>query len=128
MTLQIQIILIVFIVLFLLVILNMIRKRELELKYALSWFIMDLALIILVCIPNTMKKLAELLGIYSPVNMVFFLGFVFSLIVIFVLTVTLSRMSSRVRRLAQIVAMMNEYHGDEETESDIDNSKEDMEG
>lgn len=128
MTLQIQIILIVFILLFLLVILNMIRKRELELKYALSWFIMDLALIILVCIPNTMEKLAELLGIYSPVNMVFFLGFVFSLIVIFVLTVTLSRMSSRVRRLAQIVAMMNEYHGDEETESDIDNSKEDMEG
>lgn len=128
MTLQIQITLIVFILLFLLVILNMIRKRELELKYALSWFIMDLALIILVCIPNTMEKLAELLGIYSPVNMVFFLGFVFSLIVIFVLTVTLSRMSSRVRRLAQIVAMMNEYHGDEETESDIDNSKEDMEG
>lgn len=128
MTLQIQITLIVFILLFLLVILNMIRKRELELKYALSWFIMDLALIILVCIPNTMEKLAELLGIYSPVNMVFFLGFVFSLIVIFVLTVTLSRMSSRVRRLAQIVAMMNEYHGDEETESGIDNSKEDMEG
>lgn len=128
MTLQIQIILIVFILLFLLVILNMICKRELELKYALSWFIMDLALIILVCIPNTMEKLAELLGIYSPVNMVFFLGFVFSLIVIFVLTVTLSRMSSRVRRLAQIVAMMNEYHGDEETESDIDNSKENMEG
>lgn len=128
MTLQIQIILIVFIVLFLLVILNMIRKRELELKYALSWFIMDLALIILVCIPNTMEKLAELLGIYSPVNMVFFLGFVFSLIVIFVLTVTLSRMSSRVRRLAQIVAMMNEYHGDENTENAIDDSKEDMEG
>lgn len=119
MTLQIQIILIVFIILFLLVILNMVRKRELELKYALSWFIMDLALIIIVCIPNTMEKLAELLGIYSPVNMVFFLGFVFSLIVIFVLTVTLSRMSSRVRRLAQIVAMMNEYQGDDIEETYI---------
>lgn len=128
MTLQIQITLIVCILLFLMIILNMIRKRELELKYALSWFIMALALIILVCIPDTMGKLAELLGIYSPVNMVFFLGFVFSLIVIFVLTVTLSRMSSRVRRLAQIVAMMNEYHGDDESKNDIDNSEHDMEG
>lgn len=126
MTLQIQITLIVIIILFLLVILNMIRKRKLELKYALSWFIMAVALILLVCIPNTMGELAELLGIYSPVNMVFFLGFVFSLVVIFVLTVTLSRMSSRVRRLAQIVAMMNEYRGGEEPGNEIDESKQDM--
>ncbi|MCM1179162.1 MAG: DUF2304 domain-containing protein [Clostridium sp.] len=128
MTLQIQITLIICILLFLLVILSMIRKRELELKYALSWFVMVVALIILVCIPDTMGKLAELLGIYSPVNMVFFLGFIFSLIVIFVLTVTLSRMSSRVRRLAQIVAMMNEYHGDDNSKNNIDISKQDTEG
>ena len=127
MTLQIQIILIICIILFFLLILNMVRRRELELKYALSWFIMEAALVILVCIPDTMTKLAELLGIYSPVNMVFFLGFVFSLIIIFVLTVTLSRLSSRLRRLAQIVAMMNAYYGDEETESEMDNLKDDAE-
>ena len=44
--------------------------------------------------------------------MVFFLGFVFSLIIIFVLTVTVSRLSARIRRLAQIVAMLNSYNGE----------------
>ena len=43
---------------------------------------------------------------------VFFLGFVFSLIIIFVLTVTVSRLSARIRRLAQIVAMLNSYMGE----------------
>ena len=112
MTTRFQIILIVGIVLILLFILNMIRKRKLELKYALVWLIVLIALLVLVCVPEKLKEIAESLGIYSPTNMIFFFGFVFALIIIFVLTVTVSRLSARIRRLAQIVAMMNEYHGE----------------
>ncbi len=108
-----QIILGVLIILAFLFIVNMVRKRALELKYALSWFIMLIGLGVLVCIPKTMNVLAKAMGIYSPVNMIFFVGFILAIIIIFVLTVTLSRLSARVRKMAQIVAMMNTYQGED---------------
>ena len=112
MTSKFQIILIVGITLILLFIINMIRKRKLELKYSLVWLLVLIVLLVIVCIPETLTKIATSLGIYSPVNMIFFLGFVFSLVIIFVLTVTVSRLSARIRRLAQIVAMLNNYMGE----------------
>lgn len=116
MTHKLQIILGILILLAFLFIVNMVRKRALELKYALSWFVLLTGVGIMVCIPNMMNHLAELMGIYSPVNMVFFIGFIFAIIIIFILTVTLSRLSARVRRMAQIVAMMNTYQGEKTPE------------
>lgn len=118
MTSKFQTILIVGIVLLLLFILNMIRKRKLELKYSLVWLIVLVFLLIMAMMPEKLQEIATGLGIYSPINMIFFLGFVFSLAIIFVLTVTVSRLSARIRRLAQIVAMMNRYMGEEELEGE----------
>lgn len=131
MTSKFQIILIVGIVLLLLFILNMIRKRKLELKYSLVWLIVLVLLLIIALMPEKLQEIASALGIYSPINMIF-LGFVFSLAIIFVLTVTVSRLSARIRRLAQIVAQLNEYMGEEtegviskeEDNDDDDKSKE----
>lgn len=102
-----QILLGILVVLAFLFIVNMVRKRALELKYALSWFILLIGVGIMVCAPNTMNVLAEAMGIYSPVNMIFFIGFILAIVIIFILTVTLSRLSARVRKMAQIVAMLN---------------------
>ena len=118
MTSKFQTILIVGIVLLLLFILNMIRKRKLELKYSLVWLIVLVFLLIMAMMPEKLQEIATSLGIYSPINMIFFLGFVFSLAIIFVLTVTVSRLSARIRRLAQIVAMMNRYMGEEKLEGE----------
>ena len=106
MTSRFQTILIVGIALLLLFILNMIRKRKLELKYALVWLIVLAILFIFALMPEKLQEIATTLGIYSPINMIFFLGFVFSLAIIFVLTVTVSRLSARIRRLAQMVAQI----------------------
>ena len=124
-TTKFQIILIVGIVLLLLFILNMIRKRKLELKYSLVWLIVLACLLVIACMPEKLQEIANALGIYSPVNMIFFLGFVFSLVIIFVLTVTVSRLSARIRRLAQIVAMMNRYMGEEEPDGESEPVKAD---
>lgn len=121
---KLQTILIVGIVLILLFILNMIRKRKLELKYSIVWLIVLSLLLVAACMPERLHQVASYLGIYSPVNMIFFLGFVFLLVIIYVLTVTVSRLSARIRRLAQIVAMLNSYMGEEiNIEEVIDNSK-----
>ena len=105
MTLKLQIILGVVLILAFLLLVNMIRKKSLELKYALSWLIVIFALFILDCFPVLLDDVAGFLGIFSPVNMIFFLGFVFSLLIIFVLTIALSRISNRVRALAQNLAL-----------------------
>lgn len=108
MTVKLQLIIGFFLVLALIAITNMIRQRKLELKYALSWLIAIAFVLVLDCFPILLVKLSAFLGIWAPVNMIFFLGFCFSLMIIFILTVTLSRMSERVRKLAQAVALNEE--------------------
>lgn len=108
MTLKLQLIIGAFLVIALIAIINMIRQRKLELKYALSWLIAIAFVLVLDCFPALLSKLSYALGIWAPVNMIFFLGFCFSLMIIFILTVTLSRMSERVRKLAQAVALNEE--------------------
>lgn len=105
MTLRFRVILAVFLIIGLAVVINMIRKRQLELKYAISWLLLPIILFLIIIIPGCLEKLASLLGIYNVVNMVFFLGFVVSIIVIFTLTIALSRQGNRIRKLTQMVAL-----------------------
>lgn len=108
MTVKIQIIIGICLLIGFVAIVNMIRKRQLELKYALSWLAAIFFVLVLDCFPVLLTKLSMALGIWAPVNMIFFLGFCFSLVIIFGLTVTLSRMSERVRKLSQAVAINEE--------------------
>lgn len=117
MTLRLQIIMTAILLVSFLLILNMVRKRKLELKYALVWFIVIIGLTILLWVPGMLIKMSEIFGIYSPVNMIFLLGFLFALVIIFVLTVTVSRMSIRLRRLAQVVAIQNKNCMEDESDT-----------
>lgn len=105
MNIRIQIIIMIIIILALGVIINMIRRKRLELKYALAWILVGLGILILDCFPSLIDWLAAKLGIASPVNMLFFLGFCFSLVIIFTLTVTVSNMSVTIKQLAQEIAL-----------------------
>ena len=104
MTLKLQIVIAIAILAILAVLVNMIRKRSLELKYALVWMMVLAALLIFDCAPVLLNIVSNFLGIYAPVNMIF-LGFCFSLLIIFSLTVALSRLSNSVRTLDQMVAL-----------------------
>ena len=79
-----------------------------ELKYALTWLILGAGLLGVVVVPGLIDTISNVLGIYNPMNMVFFLGFLFSIVVIFVLTMSISNNSNRVRKMAQKIAL-NEY-------------------
>ena len=108
MTVKLQIIVGICLFLALTVIVYMIKKRSLDLKYALSWLLALVFVLVLGLFPVLLTKLSMALGVWAPVNMIFFLGFCFSLLIIFTLTVMLSRMAERVRKLAQAVAMNEE--------------------
>ena len=106
MNIRIQMIVATFIIFALAIIVNMIRKKALELRYALAWIAVGVGVLILDFFPGMMKLISKVLGIASPVNMLFFLGFCFSLIIIFVLTIAVSRMSIRIKNLAQELALL----------------------
>ena len=119
MSIRIKCVIIVVLILGLLKILGLIKRNKLELKYALSWLFLELGILIITLIPNLLNVISKVLGIYNEINMLFFLGFVFIILVIFSLTMPLSRNSERVRKMAQEIAL-NSYYNNKKNGSDID--------
>ena len=122
MSLRLQIIVGVLIALSMIVIVNMVRKKKLNLRYALVWLIVGCVVLLFDLFPQLLDIVTNLLGIGVPVNMLFFLGFAFSLLIIFSLTVSVSRLSDKVKRLTQEIALLEkgECHGkDFGSDSDI---------
>ena len=119
MTVKLQIVVGLAILFILAILINMIRRRSLELKYALVWMLVLTALFVFDCAPALLNVVSGFLGIYAPVNMIFFLGFCFSLMIIFVLTVAVSRASIRIKELAQALALY-EKRMDEKNDSKND--------
>ena len=120
MSIRLQIIIAVIIVIALCIIINMIRKKRLELRYALAWLIVGAGVLILDFFPHLIDWVAKTLGIASPVNMLFFLGFCFSLMIIFVLTVAVSRASIRIKELAQELALEEKRQNDKKIGDMVD--------
>ncbi len=103
---KLQIFLLIGIALVLLYIINMVRKKRLDLRYALGWILIGLVIVVLTIFPRSLNRIAFFLGITSPVNMLFFFGFCLVVGVIFSLTVALSHMSDKVKKMAQEIAIM----------------------
>ena len=101
MDIKIQLIVAVIIVIAMGIVVMMIKNKQLELRYALSWFALGVGILILDCFPDLITELANMMGIGTPINMLFFFGFCFSLMVIFVLTVVVSKLTVKVKRLTQ---------------------------
>ena len=99
----------------LVVLANMIRNNKLELKYAMSWFVLGIGVLLFGCFPSLTSWLAGVLGIGTPVNMLFFAGFCFALVVIFSLTMAVSRLSNKVKKLAQELALLQKEREEQGT-------------
>ena len=84
---------------------HLILTYELCIRSSLSCYILSVILLIAVWVPNLLVVLANLLGIYSPMNLVFFVGFCLSLWILFSLTRIVSIQSSKIKSLAQQIAL-----------------------
>lgn len=106
MSVKIQIIVAVILILALGGIGNMVRKEVLDLKFALSWWLVGVIVLIFTIFPGIMNWLVSILGIELPVNMMFFFGFCFTLLLVFILTMKASKQEEQVKRLTQEVALL----------------------
>lgn len=89
-----------------LLLIYMIRGNKIRLKYALLWFVLAVGILIFGCFPGLTKTVAEFFGISQPVNMLFFAGFCFSLMIIFSLTAAVSGLWATVKKLTQELALL----------------------
>ncbi|MGI6010597.1 MAG: DUF2304 domain-containing protein [Ruminococcus sp.] len=121
MNIRTQILVIVVVVIALAVLIYMIHGSMMKMKYALTWFLLAAGVLIFCCFPSLTSALAGFFGIGTPINMLFFAGFCFSLIIIFSLTAAVSRLSGRQKRMTQEMALLKkeleEIKGDHHEEA-----------
>ena len=86
---------------------NKVRKRVIELKYALVWFFVAVLLIVMDLFPETLGWLAGFLGITLPINMLVLFGFGFVLLILYTFTIVITNQDRRIKRLIQEVAFLN---------------------
>lgn len=106
MTLKIQLIILAILFISFLLLCIQVKKRTLDLKYTLSWFVLVLALIIIDICPVIITKISALVGITTPSNMLFLFGDVLIIVIIYTLTAAISKLSDNVRSMAQKIALL----------------------
>jgi hypothetical protein len=89
-----------------LLLLGLLRSRRLKEKYAGLWIVLALAVVILGVFPDLAGWLARLVGVQTPINLVFLLGFVVVLAVCIQLSAELSRAEESTRTLAEEIALL----------------------
>ncbi|MEE1196049.1 MAG: DUF2304 domain-containing protein [Lachnospiraceae bacterium] len=83
-----------------------IRKSKLQIEYSVFWLFFSMVLILMSIFPKAVYWLTELVGIQSPVNLVF-LAMIFVLIIRnFSVTLELSQTETKLKNLVQEVALM----------------------
>lgn len=85
---------------------NMVRIKRLELRYALTWILTSFSFIILSVFPKVLKFVSGVLHIKEPVNTLFLSIIFFLIIIIFTLTLALSRNANRVKTLIQEIGII----------------------
>ena len=91
---------------FLAIILNLMRRGNLSLRYALTWLISSIIMTLAVFLPELPALLASRFGIIEPVNAVFLLQGLLVMLILLSLTAAVSRLSARNKKLTQQLALL----------------------
>lgn len=85
--------------------LSQIRKKRLQIDYAISWSFFSIALVFLGLFPGVAIQAAKLLEVQSPVNLIFLVIIFILILKQFSTTTKLSHTNQQVQRLTQYIAL-----------------------
>lgn len=104
---------ILFSITFLIVVIELVRKKRLQEKYSILWILMSINLLVFSSTPLIMESVARWLNIKNPPSLLFLFGLVYLLIYNLHITVVVSKQTERITRLSQEIALHkqceNEY-------------------
>ena len=106
MSVRTRVIVAIAVVMAVLAVTRLVRKKKIEMKYALVWYLLALVVLIIDLFPGLLESMTAFMGVGLAVNMLFFLGFCFSLVILFILTLWVSRLAERGKQLTQEIALL----------------------
>lgn len=92
--------------LLLLIVLGMVTKRKLQLRYALLWVFLSLVMVVCSLMPGPLFALAYLVGFYSASNFILVLAVLFLLIISLSLTAIVSKQAIGLKNAIQRIALL----------------------
>lgn len=107
-----RIILIMISLLALLYILRKIRYSKLQIEYAIFWILCAIMLVVISVFPEIVYKVSQMLGMMSPVNVVFIVVIAILLLKVFMMTIELSQLENKVKELVQKIALDEKNRAD----------------
>ena len=93
-------------ILFLVMMIELIRKNRVALKYALLWLLSGVLMLLFAIFPQLLDKMARLIGIYSPVNALFAVLLCCGLVLMISFSVIMSGNKKAIVRLTQEISLM----------------------
>jgi hypothetical protein len=121
---RIQIVSIIAAAILLLVILELVRRRRLLERYALTWLFSGLIILALAVWRNALTHLATTLGIAYPPNALFVIAFGFVLLLLLHFSLAISRLADQSKVLAQKLALLEARVHENQRETEPDYSTE----
>lgn len=106
MNIYLQIKLIVLSVFFLLFITHFVKKKKLQIKHSLLWYLTSLVLIVVAIFPGILDRFAYFLGIIDITNAIFLVVIGFLLLIVFLNNVTLSKHQETITLLVQELSIL----------------------
>lgn len=98
--------------LLIMVIVSILKKGRINIKYSLVWFISILLVLILSLIPNCMALISNLLGFQTISNMIFAILIFLLIFISLSLTIIVSGQKEKIRLLIQEVSMLKQQKND----------------
>ena len=93
-------------VVLLIIIFVLLKRGKMTVKYSLLWLGLSLALLIFAVCPYVVYVMRDILGVEMPVNLVFMLMFCFVLLVLLSLSIAISQLAEKSKRLTQANAIL----------------------
>ncbi len=84
----------------------LIRTQRLHLRESLMWLVTTAAAIVVTAFPSVLARAAHLVGIQVPANALFGAGLLYLAVNVLAITISVSKNTARVRRLAQECALL----------------------
>ncbi len=88
-----------------LLVIVMLRQNRMEIRYSLPWIFAGIAMLLFSFYPKISYHIASWLHISKPINVIFFFSIVFLLVTVFILTVIITNLKNKIKKLSQMTSL-----------------------
>lgn len=101
------------------VVLHAIQRKRLCIQYSLIWILIAVSLLVIAIFPDIVFWLCGILDIEKPSNLIYLLGIVALLLIMFSQAIVISEQAESIKTLTQIVSMEKFFSEEQIYESKI---------